>query len=51
MTSGEAINILASRVCGCGQPKVRKTAFWRRVGKGFEEAYEAAAGYLWPGRA
>ncbi len=62
MTTSEAINLLASKVCDCGRPKRRRTAFcprcyaalpqelkerlWDRIGKGFEAAYEAARAFL-----
>jgi hypothetical protein len=62
MTTAEAINTLNARVCACGAPKVRRTAFcgacyaalpvtaqtalWRKIGRGFEEAYEAAVARL-----
>jgi hypothetical protein len=62
MTTAEAVKVLPSRICACGNPKVRKTAFcascygllthplqqglWHRIGKGFEAGYAAALAHL-----
>ncbi len=62
MTTEAAINALSAKVCRCGQPKPRRTAFcgscyaqltdelrrglWRKIGRGFEAAYEAAVKFL-----
>lgn len=62
MKASEAIRTLNARECVCGKPKVRKTAFcgtcyarlteklkqglWQRIGRGFEQAYEAARDWL-----
>jgi hypothetical protein len=62
MTEAEAVKLLGQQLCACGAAKVRKTAFcgscyhalpdelrqglWRKIGKGFEAAYEAALAHL-----
>jgi hypothetical protein len=62
MTVAEGINVLLDRACRCGAAKLRKTAFcqacygalpmrlrralWRKLGRGFEEAYQAAVEWL-----
>jgi hypothetical protein len=66
MTSAEAINTLAAKVCQCGQPKVRRTALsgacfaqlpgpiqrglWHKIGRGFEAGYERAMEFLRTGK-
>jgi len=62
MSAPQAINILNSRICRCGQPKLRRVPFcghcydslpqevreatWYRIGRGFEVGYKIASDWL-----
>jgi hypothetical protein len=62
MKQADAITVLAKTTCRCGKPKKRgeafcadcyiklpsdfRTSLYKRLGHGFEEAYERAVGFL-----